>query len=335
MNASESELKSNFWLDSHLAKVARKPLSGLPLPLRRFTSWYGHSNPLTAIETATDQLLDNYSRSYNVTGDGTEEMIRISRLCELCNVTVKGHKILRHGKGFYCIDAPKLKARDKTGRLDFGKERSIIHLPRLPCLQLARVAAAHELGHLLIHQRDNQLDRLTIGLPSSPEEEAVAEYAARLLLTPERMVGHVQNYTLSQSCVYWAGFHSVTIHAATLRFGDQEIRSKLGFPIRAAILWKLNPARPATEDVFIRMTPQWFVAPDTFIPVGRCRARQSSIVAQLASHEQGEKAIARQQIEEVNIGSLKGRFLVDAFAWGSLIKGSRLVLALFCELPVN
>ncbi|MGA9063436.1 MAG: hypothetical protein WB341_17465, partial [Terracidiphilus sp.] len=36
-------------------------------------------------------------------------------------------------------------------------------------------------------------------------------------------------------------------------------------------------------------------------------------------------------MEDVNIGTFAGRYRIDAFAWGSLEKGSRVVLTVFRE----
>jgi Zn-dependent peptidase ImmA (M78 family) len=44
----------------------------------------------------------------------------------------------------------------------------------------ARVAVAHELAHVLIHKKADGYDEATIRLQSSPTEEALAEYGARL-----------------------------------------------------------------------------------------------------------------------------------------------------------
>jgi len=75
-----------------------------------------------------------------------------------------------------------------------------------------------------------------------------------------------------------------------------------------------------------RLTPQWFECPGAFIPVGKCCARAGSLVAHLAA--EADNVVAGNRVEDVQIGTLVGRFRVDAFAWGSLRTGTRLVLFL-------
>jgi len=74
-----------------------------------------------------------------------------------------------------------------------------------------------------------------------------------------------------------------------------------------------------------RLTPHWHLS-NAFIPIGKCSARSGSLVADLA-----EKDIPTQgsRFEEVSIGGLVGKSIVDAFAWGTLSSGTRLVLSIF------
>lgn len=319
-------------IDPQLTAVALKQWAGLPLPLRRFTEWHGQSSPIAAVEVATTRLLDRYRERSVRNGIEPSGMIRVSQLCSICNSTVRGRKFTSSGETVYSTASPRSTGIGAFGRLELTAEQRVIHLPEsVRDRALARVVVAHELGHILIHQRGNCLDQMTVGLESTPEEEAIAEYAARLMLTPKEMVGPVQGYTLAQSCVYLAGSLSVTIHASALRFGDVEIQTKLRSPVRAVILWRLSARSPSVAATASRLTPQWFIAPSAFIPVGRCHARGGSVIAQAADYECGEKPAALQCVEEVRIGSLKGTFLVDAFAWGSLRAGRRLVLSFFCE----
>jgi hypothetical protein len=51
-------------------------------------------------------------------------------------------------------------------------------------------------------------------------------------------------------------------------------------------------------------------------------------VAQVAA---AQASVAKSELEDVNIGSFVGQFRNDAFAWGSVEDGTRLVLTIFRE----
>jgi len=197
-----------------------------------------------------------------------------------------------------------------------------------PCIQIpagvpdhrARVAVAHELGHVLIHKRGSSYDDVTIRLAASDREEAVAEYAARLLLLPTRQI---ERENLAERAVRQANEARVTVHAAASRLGDPDMRCEF---VRGAILWKLNPSVPSKSALAERLTPAWRLCPGAFIPIGKCKARKDSLIAELA-RATGSSSDVR--IENVKIGSLEGVFRVHGFAWGSIAGGTRLILSIF------
>jgi hypothetical protein len=74
--------------------------------------------------------------------------------------------------------------------------------------------------------------------------------------------------------------------------------------VRGVILWRLNSEIPFDAPLNLRLTPQWHICPGAFIPVKRCHAGSSSLVATLASLP--ERHAAGSRVEQVQIGSLKG-----------------------------
>ncbi len=96
--------------------------------------------------------------------------------------------------------------------------------------------------------------------------------------------------------------------------------------VRGAILWKLNPSVPSKSALAERLTPAWRLCPGAFIPIGKCKARKDSLIAELA-RATGSSSDVR--IENVKIGSLEGVFRVHGFAWGSIAGGTRLILSIF------
>jgi hypothetical protein len=118
----------------------------------------------------------------------------------------------------------------------------------------------------------------------------------------------------------------VTLHSAVTRFGDPDVTSPR---VLGAILWRMNPEVSTIEPIHARLTPQWHLCPGAFIPVRRCKARMGSLVADLAGT--GNAAVGESRLEDVAIGTFTGCFRADAFAWGSVIDGTRIVLSLFIE----
>jgi hypothetical protein len=184
----------------------------------------------------------------------------------------------------------------------------------------ARVAAAHEIGHVLVHKRGERFDDVTTRLPSSAHEEAIAEYAARLLLLPARRAG-IQN--LATYAVRSASEAEVTVHAAASRLGDPDQSES---SLMGAVLWKMNPKVPSTSTLAEQLTPAWHLCPGAFVPIGNCKARGGSVVSEVAGESGSADSI---QTEDVRIGSFTGVFRVHAFAWGSVSARTRLVLSVF------
>ena len=164
---------------------------------------------------------------------------------------------------------------------------------------------------------------MTLRLGSSPAEEALAEYAARMLLIPSGCYETTAEANLAEFAIAQASRWRVTIHCFVERLGDPDVAST---SIAGAILWRMRPDVAASEPLHARLTPQWHLCRDAFIPIRKCKARPGSLVAHLAAVEASAAMSGR---EDVNIGSFAGHFRVDAFAWGSVDDGTRLILSIF------
>lgn len=277
--------------------------------------------PSTAMKLATDLLLSSYQDQI----DEHSVPITVERLCDLCNASLTGIRPKPRSSTVYSIDSWQSR-QGHTGKLSFADSRVSIKIPDAVDYLTARLSVAHELGHLLIHRRGKSYDEATLRLGSSPEEEALAEYAARLLLIPSSLCSPGQEANLAEYSIMQANRMRVTIHSFVLRLGDPDIASPL---IRGAILWRMRPTVAASEALNARLTPQWHLCPDAFIPIRKCKARSGSLVADVAATG---TSVAMSKVEEVSIGSFVGRFEVDAFAWGSVEEGTRLVLSVFRDL---
>jgi hypothetical protein len=312
---------SIFALDPQLNESVRAEANGevMPLALRRFQECWESRCSAGAIQRATEAVLAAYRQLF----PGASPVIRVSRLCDIIGIRLTG---LRPGriKPSFAVAESSSRHLGHSGSVRFSRQgMPSIEIPEGVDGYRARVAAAHEIGHVLLHRRGDNYDPVTTRLPTSAQEEAIAEYAARLLLLPSKNV-EVEN--LAECAVRWASNAEVTVHAATSRLGDPDQASPR---LRGAVLWRLNPRVPGSSSLAERLTPAWHLCPGAFIPIGRCRARVDSVVAELANATAPGSEI---RCEDVRIGSLVGSFRIHAFAWGSESAGTRLVLSVFQQL---
>ena len=276
--------------------------------------------PSTAMKVATDLLLSTYHSQI----DEDAVPITVEKLCDICGATLTGIRPKPRNATVYSLDSWQSR-QGHTGKLSFDNSRVSINIPEAVDYLTARLSVAHELGHLIIHRRGSSYDEATLRLRSSPEEEALAEYAARLLLIPSSLCSPTPETNLAEYAVTQSNRVRVTIHSFVARLGDPDVALAT---VRGAILWRMHPSVPAFEPLHARLTPQWHLCPDAFVPIRKSKARPGSLVAQLAA---AETSTAMSRLEEVSIGSFVGYFQVDAFAWGSVEDGTRLVLSVFRE----
>jgi uncharacterized protein DUF955 len=308
-------------LDPRLDESLRAETCGeaVPLALRRFQECWGTGFSTHAIKLATNAVLKTYRQRF----PSASPVIRISRLCEIIGVRLTGIRPQMRGPWSYLTAGSSSLSRQEghSGAVRFSRQGApSIEIPDGVDGYRARVAAAHEIGHILMHKRGDSYDEVTTRLPTSVQEEAVAEYAARLLLVPPR-TRDVQN--LASYAIRSASEAEVTVHAATCRLGDPDQAGPL---LRGAVLWKLNPRSRSSTGLSERLTPAWHLCPGAFVPIGRCKAREGSLISEVAGESLSAGSV---RTEDVRIGSFAGRFRVHAFAWGSVSAGTRLVLSVF------
>ena len=161
-------------IDSELNKALHRngSLADQPLAIRRFTARTGAGRPHEAMKLATASVLMAYDNAHS----GVTEPISVERLCLLSNVALSGFRPSPRSSSNISA-APQ---NGPTGFLEFAGAQPIIRIPPYVEFERARVAVAHELAHVLIHKKADGYDEATIRLQSSPTEEALAEYGARL-----------------------------------------------------------------------------------------------------------------------------------------------------------
>jgi Zn-dependent peptidase ImmA (M78 family) len=325
MNASVStKAVSATALDSDLRALCESAWhsAAVPLTIRRFVEESGVDRPGAAMKLATDLLLGAYNEGQR----DPSTPISVERLCDLAGAALIGKRPRGRRSDDYSFESYKRRV-GHTGKLYFDGLRATIKIPDHVDPNTARVSVAHEIGHLLIHRRGTGYDKATLRLQSSPEEEALAEYCARLLLIPTYVWSpSLPEENLARYAITQSSLTRVTLHAAVTRLGDPDVVTA---GVRGAILWRINSQVSRSESISARLTPHWHLCPKAFVPVRKCKARDGSLIAQVAGDN---RARAQSGIEEVSIGSFVGSFRIDAFACGTIDDGTRLVLSIFREL---
>src|ERR1700687_511764 len=269
-------------LDAELARHWSTPAQELPLALRRLQETSGTLSAHEAIESAAETTLSVYEQRF-----GLGNAISVGRLCDIMGAELSGPLPRRRATPTYSSAPVAFRRHGHKAELRVDTARPRIVLNGCMDESLARVSVAHELGHLFVHRRGSSLDRSTLRLGTSPEEEAIAEYAARLLLLPRSFISPFRKLHTNTAlqAVELAARGRVTLHAAVVRLGGPDIADG---GLQAAILWEMKPHTTA-DRIEQRLTPQWFACPGAFVPVGTSSARPGSLVARLA--EDGGEAV--------------------------------------------
>jgi hypothetical protein len=282
--------------------------------VRQFAERHGCVAANAAMQHAAAAVLIKYDEKHPTSGH-----ISVSWLCDLLGVSLRGtENVMRDSYGRVPGSGASRIRHD--AELRFGTP-PVVRLRRQLPEPRARLSIAHELGHFLVRSVDYDLGR---SASSTPEEEEVAEYGARLLLMPPRLFASTiatGTEPLPARCLRTAGALRTTIRSVAVRLFDPDVRC---FSLAAIILWRMAEEQDDTTGP--RFVPWWFVAPNTFVPRAAW-ARHSCVVMTAAMSAEPDTVAGN--VEDVAIGSLAGRFRVDAFAWGRLSDQSRVVLSCF------
>lgn len=313
-------------LDLGLASVLRLPFQQLPTVIRRFCEWHGTEDVVCATTQATRRLLE-----IRPNPEVDAQYVSASKLCDGAGVSLKGKRPRGPQRPYYAVGTPRSKPKGVDGIVLLRKGTSSIRIPNVRDRNRARVTVAHELMHIIMRQRDGVLDPSVASAPRTDEEDAVAEYGARVLLMPSTL-----GFTASAACnaaenwVRLSGARQVTVYCAAARAGDPDVGNSR---MVGAILWRLDGKVHEPSLVAESLTPQWFLGfPGSYVPVANCHARHGSVVANVAAGVGNLSADAGRDTEDVQIGTVSGQFEVEAFAWGALEMGTRLVFSLFSQL---
>jgi hypothetical protein len=289
----------------------QKDCKGLPLAIRRFVEQVQATGIVDAALGVTGRLLQEYQDFAGPLGSA----VRLTKLAQVKSVVLRG---LNNVSSTGTFDREFRQRYRAT--ISMGGGAPVITIPPGSDRAGARISVAHELGHLLIHSRGAELDEATIRLGSSNQEEALAEYLARLLL----LSSTIDRTEIASKGIARFGFDlarsaDVPLSSALARLGDPD--QDLG--IAGVILWELR--RDRRLSVAERLKPYSRFCGTAFIPQ-QSHARDGSLTV-TASVGEGERIAVG--VESVRIGGFVGEFKVEAYGWGSEDRGTRKVLSTF------
>jgi hypothetical protein len=300
--------------------VARMRREEWPLVLREFCAFRNAISPIEAAHQAASDLLKG-SRDKN---NSSSLIISVTHLCEALGIELVGARASVNRSSLELMELADTRTPLRRAKLRFSDSIPIIEV-RDDHIARARLSVAHEIGHYLIHRRKDGMDWLTLRVSSTAEEETLAEYIGRLLLLPRGEVDAFFGCTVDAvDCLKLAASACVSIHAVGSRLLDPDRTEQR---VAGVILWSMrHRAGESYEHPAQAFAPEWHICPDSFVPVGNCHIRRTSVIGQLAAKEQD---VAGRGQEDVSIGTFKGTFRVDAFAWGSWENKTRKVLSIF------
>jgi hypothetical protein len=287
-----------------------------PLALSRFASGRGVTRPTVAMRMAVGDLVKRVTTSSKRNGP-----ISVQALCRACDVTLRGAELLSSRRDARW--AAYSRAMRHKGQIVFQRAGASISVPSQLGFAAARMSIAHELGHFLIHSACPST--ATARLPTSEEEEILAEYGGRLMLMPLDRLNSDPTSNLAEVALCWAQTARTSLHSAVERLGDPDIGLAT---LRGAILWGIVADTARSAAIADRLTPRWHLCQPAFVPVGKCKARAQSVIASAASES---STVTASAVEGVRIGTFEGVFRVDVVSWGSVAEGTRTVLSTFSE----
>lgn len=193
---------------------------------------------------------------------------------------------------------------------------------------MARVTIAHEIIHSLF---DTVNDKRPGALPSEEIEETLCDYGAARLLMPDESVElliecSVKKY--AEKIIDIANKYKIPRRYLAFRIFDVQKDSKSD-RIEAIIEWSKKSLNSDYSNKNI--VPYWSVCKKTYIPwmgsKSTCYAKKESLIAKAIQQEGSYISIGG--VEEVRIGSLKGRYNVSVCAIGKKEYETRCAISVF------
>src|ERR1019366_4775647 len=149
-----------FALDPRLDESMRAEARGevMPLALRRFQDSWGTCQSTGAVKLATGAMLATYHQRF----PSASRVVRVSRLCEVVGVRLTGMRPAVRVEPSYVAAGSPSRQGGHSGAVRFSRQGiPSVEIPDGVDGHRARVAAAHEIGHLLVHKRGDQYDEVT------------------------------------------------------------------------------------------------------------------------------------------------------------------------------
>jgi Zn-dependent peptidase ImmA (M78 family) len=201
-----------------------------------------------------------------------------------------------------------------------------------------RMSVAHELAHIILNECAGR-SRFTSSAGSPQEETLCNTLAGELLVPTVALIAHFENTSYIGD---WCDRFTCReiIHAARVFQVSVDVMARRIFrdlrlvPTKIAVLWRSTENTSVRDSSkTLRISSAWHgMYRKTFIPINKTALSSSVVWAALNS----EGTLRRE--EDVALGSLTGRFVIEAKSFGRVVKSphsvpDRAVLSLIESTP--
>ncbi|MEW6410931.1 MAG: hypothetical protein AB1483_00500 [Candidatus Zixiibacteriota bacterium] len=238
--------------------------------------------------------------------------------------------------GYQVVGSPRQNVDFYVERPFFGSSfrlrgKRVTYLSNPITEEEARATIAHDIMHSLFETTDGQRPG---NLPSDEIEEKLCDYGAcRLLISKAELatvIAHGAGGNVASNIARVAGYFNIPRRYAAMRLFDP-LCPLSNSGLTAIVEWRRKSG--PTEEPHTSVVPTWSVCRKAFIPwLGSkrsCHARRESIVANAMSEDPYFRFSA---VEDTNIGSLKGNYLVSVCVLGPKESPYRRVVSVFEDI---
>jgi len=282
------------------------------LAVRKLIQNNKETDVLLLIASKIDQILEKYRSSYEIF-----PKVLTSNAAKIIGCNVKA-------KIFIGSDIDK--GKPLKGCMSIINREFSIYITPGGKIEIVRLTVAHEIVHTLFYTEDK---RRPGGLPADMDEEILCEYGAgRLILPKEVLIDRVKKSDVSITTKLIMNIskkNQVPIITVCQRLMDPYIDITFN-EWEGAILWGL---RNKSDEIMPKnIVPKWSVTRSTFIPLKKkCHVSHKGVIYNTFMHS--GSFIEDLNTEDVEIGSLQGKYNIETCGFGDIENKTRFLLSIF------
>ncbi|NQT26489.1 hypothetical protein HQ585_14140, partial [candidate division KSB1 bacterium] len=270
--------------------------------IQSFIRESGENDLLCCVSNFTDSLINKYIIDSTIL-----PRVIISKIAKIANCEIIAPTSLRTGLFIDSYIKGSLKVEDGKFIINTAPRKIKNYKESI------RFTIAHEIVHTMFYKEG--LKRYA-ELSSERDEEFLCDYGACRLLLPDNLLikenfnSHSllkPSFIIRASKKWWVPYKTLCS-----RLFDP-ISNHINSNLNAIILWKYKYSEKKIDHE--SLVPLWAVARDAYIPMkGKCHVKKDSVI--YSSFIEKNLFYESNSFEDVNIGTLKGKMLVDVCAFG-------------------